>query len=155
MEILINYDYREEDMKRFDVLSLAKFVLESEEQPENTVVSINFVDNDAIHNLNRDFRGIDNPTDVLSFECDGIDDDFADIEDDGEFELGDIVVAPDIAVGQAKEYGVSFEEEIYLLVAHGLLHLCGFDHIEEDEARAMEQRERELLSAYLGHPFNV
>ncbi len=154
MEIAINYDYREEDMRAIDVLSLATFVLESENQPDTTLVSINFVDNDSIHALNNEFRGIDSPTDVLSFECDGIDEEFADLDED-EFELGDIVVAPDMAALQCIEYGVTFEEEVLLLVTHGLLHLCGYDHIEDDEAREMEQRERELLSAYLKRPFTV
>ena len=155
MEITVNYDYRKSDLEQIDVVSLASFVLESEEQPDSCSVSINFVDNDAIHSLNSQFRGIDAPTDVLSFECDGIEDDFAAFGDDETFELGDIIVAPDMAQLQSKEYGVTFEEEIYLLITHGLLHLCGYDHIEDDDAVVMEQREREILTAFLGRPFTV
>lgn len=155
MEIAINYDYREEDMRSLlDSEALAAFVIGEEGMPSDTEVSINFVTNEHIHELNRDYRGVDRPTDVLSFECDGYDG-----EDDGPlvegmgFELGDIVIAPDVAEKQAPEYGLSYSDEVSLLVTHGLLHLCGYDHMEEEEAQIMEARERELLSKFWGRPF--
>ena len=74
MEIQVNYDYREEDVSRVDIEGLAAFVIASENKPEKTEVSINFVDNDAIKELNNDYRGVDLVTDVLSFECDGVED---------------------------------------------------------------------------------
>ena len=64
------------------------------------------------------------------------------------YELGDIIIAPDVAAAQADEYGNSFEQEISLLLVHGLLHLCGYDHITDDEAEVMEGREKELLTAW-------
>lgn len=153
MDILVNYDYREDDMKNLlDIEKLAEFVISHEGKPDSTEVSISFVDNDSIHELNRDWRGVDRPTDVLSFECDGYDDDMP-VFDDEVFELGDIVIAPDVAEGQAPEYGLSFAHEMSLLVTHGLLHLCGYDHIDDDEAQEMEKRERELLSEFWGAPF--
>ncbi|MBE6472093.1 MAG: rRNA maturation RNase YbeY [Coriobacteriaceae bacterium] len=155
MEIAINYDYREADMRALlDVEALAELVISREGKPEDTEVSINFVTNEAIHELNRDFRDVDRPTDVLSFECDGYEgeDDLAPIEGMA-FELGDIVVAPDIAEAQAPEYGLAFADEVSLLVTHGLLHLCGYDHMEDDEAEEMEARERELLTEFWGRPF--
>lgn len=154
MDITINYDYRADDVQALiDVEALASFVIKQEECPESTEVSINFVTDEAIHELNRDFRGIDRPTDVLSFECDNLDDDFTAISPDEPYELGDIVIAVDIAERQAPEYGLTFSDEMCLLLTHGLLHLCGYDHMEDDEAREMEARETELLSEFLERPF--
>ena len=155
MDVQVNYEYREGDMRGLlDFERLARFVIEREGMPATTEVSITFVTDDAIHELNREWRGIDRPTDVLSFECDGVDDDVtaASVESMG-FELGDIVVAVDVAEGQAPEYGMSFADEVSLLVTHGLLHLCGYDHVEPAEAERMEARERELLGDFLGRPF--
>lgn len=154
MDIQVNFDYREDDMRALlDVERLAQFVISKEGNPESTEVSISFVTDDAIHELNRDWRDVDRPTDVLSFECDGFDDDMPVMQDEV-FELGDIVVAPDVAEAQAPLYGLSFEHEMSLLITHGLLHLCGYDHMEDDEAQAMEARERELLSEFWGVPFS-
>ena len=153
MEIQLNYEYREDDVKAtLDVLPLAQFVLERQDLPDTTEVSISFVDDATIHELNRTWRGIDRPTDVLSFECDGVDDDMP-MPDDEPYELGDIVIAVDVAEAQAPTYAMTLADEISLLVVHGLLHLCGYDHMEPEEAEEMEARERELLSAYYGREF--
>ena len=154
MDIAVNYDYREDDMRSLlDIEALAQLVIAREGKPDDTEVSINFVTDEAIHELNREYRGVDRPTDVLSFECDGFDDDMPVLADEA-FELGDIVIAPDVAEAQAPEYGLSFAHETSLLVTHGLLHLCGYDHMEEDEALKMEARERDLLSEFWGAPFS-
>ena len=156
MEVLVNYDYRGGDVKELlDVVALAEFVIRSEGKPETCEASISFVTDEAIHQLNREYRGIDRPTDVLSFECDNVQDDFATFTPVAEevYELGDIVIAPDIAQRQAPEYGLSFADEMSLLITHGLLHLCGYDHMDEGEALVMEARERELLSEFWGRPF--
>ena len=155
MEIQVNYEYRGDDVKRLlDVEKLARFVIERENMPESTEVSISFVDDSTIHELNREWRGIDRPTDVLSFECDGVEDELSGpAPDDMGFELGDVVVAMDVAERQAPEYGMTLSDELSLLVTHGLLHLCGYDHIEPDEAAEMENREREVLSEFWGRPF--
>ncbi|MBQ3301997.1 MAG: rRNA maturation RNase YbeY [Eggerthellaceae bacterium] len=153
MDIAVNYDYREDEMRNLvDVQKLAQFVIEREGKPESTEVSVNFVTDESIHELNRDYRGIDRPTDVLSFECDGYEGDVEFAEGDV-FELGDIVIAPDVAERQTAEFGTTFSDEISLLLVHGLLHLCGYDHMEDEEAEVMEARERELLTEYLGKPF--
>lgn len=155
MEIAVNYEYRESDVcNALDVEALATFVINAEEKPDDTEVSVNFVTNETIHDLNREYRGIDRPTDVLSFECDGYEDENDSPFVDGMgFELGDIVIAPDIAEKQAPEYGLTFAEELSLLITHGLLHLCGYDHMEDEEARIMESRETEILSAFWKRPF--
>lgn len=158
MDIQFNYEYREEELVGLPLQDLALFVLEHEDRPAHTEVSISFVDNDRIAELNGQYRGIDGPTDVLSFECDGADDDagFADIisDEDAVFELGDIVIAPDVAEAQCAEYGNTFEQELSLLLTHGLLHLCGYDHMEDDEAEVMEAREKELLSEWFHTEFD-
>ena len=74
MEITINADYREDALENVPVEKLATFVISSENKPESTEVSINFVDNESIKTLNNDYRGVDLVTDVLSFECDGVED---------------------------------------------------------------------------------
>lgn len=155
MDIQVNYDYREEDVKAlFDVEKLAAFVIGAEGKPASTEVSINFVTDDAIHELNRTYRGVDRPTDVLSFECDGFEgEDDLPLEEGMAFELGDIVVAVDVAERQAPEYEMSFADEMSLLITHGLLHLCGYDHMVAEEAEEMEARERELLSRFWNKPF--
>lgn len=111
---------------------------------DNVEVSITFVDNLEIHDLNRQYRGIDRPTDVLSFECDG------EINDDSETLaiLGDIVICPEVLASQAPEYGNTDKQELELLLCHGCLHLLGYDHIEDDEAYIMQAHEREILSAW-------
>jgi probable rRNA maturation factor len=159
MEILIDYKYKEDDVAPLEVSELAQFVLEAERVPPRADVSITFVDNDEMAELNEQFRGKIGPTDVLSFECDSIDDDMLPVvcaEDF--FELGDVIVAPDVARAQCELYENTFQEEIELLLVHGLLHLCGYDHIDDDEALEMEARERELLSAWRkthGRPANL
>ena len=154
MDIQVNYEYSEQAVKQaLDVEKLARFVITQEEKPSSTEVSISFVTDEAIHELNREYRGIDRPTDVLSFECDNLDDDFAPLGIDEPYELGDIVIAVDIARRQAPEYGLSFSDELILLITHGLLHLCGYDHMSDDEALEMETRECELLSSFWERPF--
>ena len=153
MEIAVNYEYREADVRNaLDVEALATFVINAEEKPDDTEVSVNFVTNETIHDLNREYRGIDRPTDVLSFECDGVEDDMPALAG-AAFELGDIVIAPDVAERQAPDYEMAFADEMSLLITHGLLHLCGYDHMEDEEARIMESRETEILSAFWKRPF--
>lgn len=149
MEILIDYRYREEDLVSLPLEELCRFILQQEEKPESSEVSVSFVDDEEIAELNEEYRGKIGPTDVLSFECDNIEDEMSGfgIEEDI-YELGDIVIAVDVAERQTKEFGTTFEEEITLLMVHGLLHLCGYDHIEDDEAEVMEAREAQLIAAW-------
>lgn len=157
MNIEINYSYRKDDLRKYPFGELALFTLMQEECPETTEVSVSFVDNEEMTKLNESYRGKVGPTDVLSFECDGLDDD--EFEEEGFYEgsmipedepylLGDIVIAPDIAEHQCVEFGNTFIDELNLLLVHGLLHLCGYDHLEDEEAREMEARELEILRAW-------
>lgn len=150
MEILVSYGHAREDMEPIPVADLAAFVLKAEGLPESTEASISFVDDGEMARLNAEYRGKEGPTDVLSFECDRIDDavSAAPQPADGIYELGDVIIAPDVARVQAASYGQSLSQEIELLAVHGLLHLCGYDHMEEGEAQVMEAREDELLRAW-------
>ena len=147
MDILISYRYREDDLAPLPLEELTRFGLESERRPAATEVSVSFVDDAVIAELNEKYRGKQGPTDVLSFECDGCGDG-PDAPEDGVFELGDVIIAPDVAERQTAEFATTFEEEISLLLVHGLLHLCGYDHVVDEEAEVMEAREAELLRAW-------
>ena len=155
MEIIIDIQHGEHMLQGIQLEELAVFTLKHEEIPDNTEVSISFVTDEEIAQLNAEYRGKEGPTDVLSFECDGLDDDMLLFEDDQfevpEFALGDIVIAPDVALKQSADYGTTFEQEISVLLVHGLLHLCGYDHIEDEDAAIMEPLEREILSAWFGY----
>ena len=117
-------------------------------------VALTFVDDEAIHELNRQYRGIDRPTDVLSFAMHETaedepeikmqppePDDMPDIPD----LLGDIVISVPRAMEQAQEYGHSFEREIGFLFVHGFLHLLGYDHESEEEERTMFAKQERIL----------
>lgn len=150
MKVHFNHDYRPEATEPLPLEELALMVLRHEEVPENTEVSVTFVDDKEIARLNEEYRGKVGPTDVLSFECDGLFDEMEDSEGAGAevFELGDIVIAVDVVERQAGGFGNTFEEEVSLMLVHGLLHLCGYDHIADDEAEVMEKREAEILEAW-------
>ena len=126
MDVQINYDYRGDDLKDMPLVELAQFVLDHQEKPQNTEVSLSFVTDEEIARLNEQYRGKEGPTDVLSFECDGVEDELSDMVPAGfgdVYELGDVVIAPDVAERQTHEFGTTFEQEVSLLFVHGLLHL--------------------------------
>ena len=106
-------------------------------------VSVSFVDDEEMRGLNRAWRDIDAPTDVLSFECDSPFDE--DIPEDEPVELGDVILAPGVIAAQAPQFDATPAEECRLMLVHGLLHLLGFDHLDDEEAAAMEEREAEIL----------
>jgi probable rRNA maturation factor len=124
---------------------LAADVLEAEGRRGE--LTLTFVDRDEIAALNAEHMGKDGPTDVLSFP---LDDESADAEfDDGiPLLLGDVVVCPDVAREQAPEHAGTLDDEVALLVVHGVLHVLGHDHAEPDETAVMRARELELLTAH-------
>ncbi|MBE6469574.1 MAG: rRNA maturation RNase YbeY [Coriobacteriaceae bacterium] len=108
-------------------------------------VSVAIVTDEEIRELNRDWRGIDAVTDVLSFECDSP---FGDEVPAGEVvEVGDVILAPGRIAEQAPRFGGDAADEFRLMLVHGVLHLLGHDHMQEGEALAMEARELEVLRA--------
>lgn len=107
--------------------------------------SIIIVDNSYIHKLNKEYRGIDRVTDVISF---ALEDDKSMIIPDEIRLLGDIYISIDKAKEQAEEYGHSLERELCFLSVHGLYHLLGYDHETEEEAEVMFKKQEEVLMKY-------
>lgn len=145
----------------FDEKKIATDVIEAaldyEKCPYEVEISLLLTDNNGIHQMNKEFRGIDRPTDVLSFpnvdysapaEFDGIEEMVEDYfePDTGELCLGDIVISIEKVYEQAKEYGHTPLREYAFLIAHSMLHLLGYDHLEPEEAKVMEQKQEEILS---------
>lgn len=118
--------------------------LDYEGYDDDYEVSLSFVDNKEIHELNKEFRGIDRPTDVLSFPMLSEEDEF-DIELE-EVSLGDIVVSLERAFEQSMDYNHSFEREVCFLVCHSMFHLLGYDHDTEENTKEMRQKEEYTLS---------
>lgn len=105
--------------------------------------SVIIVDNEKIHEINKQYRGIDRPTDVISFA----------LEEDENYEvkerlLGDIYISIDKVYEQAKEYNHSVKRELFFLVTHGFLHLLGYDHMEKDEEEEMFSLQEKILDSY-------
>ena len=123
---------------------ISKAILLSEGSAE-AEVSLTLVDDARIHELNRDYRGVDRPTDVLSFALQEEGEDEPDILDYEDEMLGDIIISVEKARAQASEYGHSFERELVYLAVHGTLHLLGYDHMEEEDKVIMRQQEEAVM----------
>lgn len=131
------------------------FVMDYMDCPYEADVSLLLTTDSEIHQINREQRNIDKPTDVLSFPmndfCTAGDFDWLEEADDsfepdtGELLLGDIVISTDHIKAQAKEFGHSEKREFAFLVVHSLLHLIGYDHMTEDDAKIMEDLQRDIL----------
>ena len=138
--------------------SVMEEVLTSENCPYEAQVNLLITDNDGIQEYNRQFRDKDMPTDVLSFPmipfrteadfsvAEEAEADYFD-PDTGELILGDIIISVDRVKEQAESYGHSQKREFAFLVAHSMLHLCGYDHMEEDEAKVMEAKQEQVLAS--------
>lgn len=123
--------------------------------PYEPEVSLLLTMNQEIHQINLENRGIDRPTDVLSFPMNEFEvpGDFSGFEDDptafqpesGELLLGDIVISKEKVLEQAEEYGHSVEREYVFLIVHSMLHLMGYDHIEESDRIIMEKKQNEIM----------
>jgi probable rRNA maturation factor len=104
------------------------------------------VDDAAIRELNKQYRGVDAPTDVLAFpQLEG-----EDLSAEGELAIGDVVISVETADRQARDQGCSLEEELDLLVVHGILHLLGYDHETPEDEQRMFQRQNELVGRHVG-----
>lgn len=131
-------------------------VLDYAECPYECEVNLLLVDNDIIQEINNDTRGINKPTDVLSFPNNEFDipGDFTCVEeldgafepDSGELILGDIVISQDKVISQAEEFGHSITRELAFLIVHSLLHLIGYDHMEEDDRLIMEEKQKDIMN---------
>ncbi len=157
----INIEYEAEKKLELPYEEIIRDIVEAsldhEKCPYEAEVNVVLTDNPGIQEINRDYRQIDAPTDVLSFPMVDYEteSDFDHVEDavedyfnpeTGELMLGDIIISVDKVEEQADKYGHSEKRELAFLVAHSMLHLCGYDHMEDEERVRMEERQREILS---------
>ncbi|MDM5302539.1 rRNA maturation RNase YbeY [Bacillus subtilis] len=137
----------EEMLKEVD--HLLQFAAEREGVQDQAEVSVTIVTNEDIQQINKEYRGKDAPTDVISFA----------LEEEGEGEveilgaemppvLGDIIISADRTREQAEEYNHSFKRELGFLAVHGFLHLLGYDHMTKEEEEEMFTKQKDLLDAY-------
>lgn len=132
------------DIKELDILK--DFINYASEKLslKNVMFNVIIIDNDSIHKINKEYRGIDRPTDVITFA----------LEDNKKIDtpevriLGDIYISYDKVISQAKEYGHSIKRELCFLGVHGLLHLLGYDHMNEKDEEEMFSLQKELLDSY-------
>lgn len=141
VEIINNY---KKEIKEIDILkdfinySLDKLSL------KNVMFNVIIVDNESIHKINKEYRNVNRPTDVITFA----------LEDDKVIDtpcvrvLGDIYISYDKVISQAEEYGHSTKREICFLAIHGLLHLLGYDHMTKEDEEKMFKLQKELLNSY-------
>ncbi|CAN2250191.1 MULTISPECIES: rRNA maturation RNase YbeY [Bacillus] len=132
-----------------EVENLLQFAAEREGVQDQAEVSVTIVTNEDIQQINKEYRGKDAPTDVISFA----------LEEEGEGEveivgaeippvLGDIIISADRTREQAEEYNHSFKRELGFLAVHGFLHLLGYDHMTKEEEEEMFTKQKDLLDAY-------
>ncbi len=145
--ILVDYakpEYRKSAPAK-EVSAFLKAVC-SEEGIDGAEFSVTFIDEEEMHGLNRQYRGIDDSTDILSFAAQDGNDEFAFISGPRRFRnLGDILICPEIFARNAEEFGVSFDEELHRLLIHGVLHLNGMDHKSNDASEPMLRHQEDIL----------
>lgn len=152
VEVVFDFDYEALAEK------VVNFAIEHENFPYEAEVNLTLTDNDGIHEVNQMYRGIDAPTDVLSFPMLSYEEagDFSALEEDyednfnpdtGEIMLGDIVISVDRVREQANAYGHSEMREYAFLIVHSMLHLFGYDHMTPEDAPLMEAKQKEILDA--------
>lgn len=142
---------KQEDINTID--QLLQFAADHLELQEDTEMSVTFMDNAAIQVINRDYRGKDMPTDVISFALEEQGEQELPIIFDEEMEqlprnLGDIMISIEKAKEQAEDYGHSYERELGFLAVHGFLHINGYDHMTPEDEKEMFGLQKEILDAY-------
>ena len=134
-------DLKEDKVEYLDELKEFLINVCHDEKLDNVMFNVIIVDNEKIHEINKEYRGIDRPTDVISFA----------LEDDKSFNrsdiriLGDIYISIDKVFEQADTYGHSFRRELSFLTVHGILHLLGYDHMIEEDEKIMFSKQDEIL----------
>jgi probable rRNA maturation factor len=159
MDVLIE-NHTDEELQPDELAELAGFVVEHAANAEVSELSISFVNIAAITELNAEYRDQPQPTDVLSFECDfgeggagGVDGEEGQWPQDGDQPrlLGDIVICPEVAREHAVRDDVTFTEELWILIIHGILHLFGYNHEDGVKASEMEDMEDRLIESWALH----
>ncbi|MFG5921661.1 rRNA maturation RNase YbeY [Sneathia vaginalis] len=147
LDLDITYDV-DEVLEYYDedrIREYVEYILKNEKEYFNDktyYVSFMLTNNEVIHKINKEYRGVDRPTDVISFA-------YNETENVGPVEVvGDIIISIDKVREQAKEYGHSDKREFFYLLTHGMLHILGYDHIKDDERKIMREKEERYLDAY-------
>lgn len=152
--MILNIDFLDETNEVQDehielVEKLLQHAAKVEKIEEGSEVSITFVTNEAIHEINREYRDKDQPTDVISFALEEMGEGEVEIIGEGIPRiLGDIIISTDRTREQAEEYGHSFERELGFLAVHGFLHLLGYDHMTEQDEKEMFSKQDEILRSF-------
>ena len=152
-EVEVQFDFDDEKLAE----EVVSFCMEHEDFPYEAEINLTLTDNEGIHEINRMYREIDRPTDVLSFpmlsyeqagDFSGLEEDYDDNfnPDTGEIMLGDIVISIDKVREQAQSYGHSEKREFAFLIVHSMLHLFGYDHMKPEEAAEMEEKQNMILN---------
>lgn len=135
----------EENIKEIETVKEVLYSALEKERLEGVVFNLIIVDNKYIHKLNKDYRGIDRVTDVITF---ALEDEDSVVVPSEERILGDIYISLEKAKEQAEEYNHSLLRELSFLAVHGFYHLLGYDHVTKEEERVMFAKQEEVLSAY-------
>ncbi|UYY97340.1 rRNA maturation RNase YbeY [Peribacillus frigoritolerans] len=131
------------------VESILQFAARKENIENDTELSVTFVDNDRIREINKEYRHKDSATDVISFALEEMGEDEVEIVGaEMPRMLGDIIISIERTKEQAEEYGHSFDRELGFLALHGFLHLLGFDHMNEEDEKVMFTKQKEILEEY-------
>ncbi len=152
--MILNIDFLDEtNVVKEEHIDLVEKLLQHaakvEQIEEGSEVSITFVTNEAIHEINREYRDKDQPTDVISFALEEMGEGEIQIIGEGiPRVLGDIIISTDRTREQAEEYGHSFERELGFLAVHGFLHLLGYDHMTEEDEKEMFGKQDEILGSF-------
>jgi probable rRNA maturation factor len=132
-----------------DFYEIAKRTWKVLERNDDVSFAVIFIDDEEIHVMNREYRGVDRPTDVITF---ALQDEMSELEsmyEEIEQELGDIFISVDTAKRQAEEYGHSLRREVCFLFTHGLLHLLGYDHMTEEDEKVMFALQDTILDGWV------
>ncbi len=166
IEVFVADEQTDQPVDTMQWVRLATHVLEAEGVRDDCELSMLFVDEEVMAGLNKQFHGKDGPTDVLAFPIDEDPIEGGRSPDSGgsgpgysppepgdmPMMLGDVVVCPAVAHRNAPDHAGTYVDELALLIVHGILHLMGMDHLDDDEAEAMEKREQELLDRFHRQP---
>lgn len=142
IEVFIQVD---EEIEELETVEKVLYSAIKKEKLENVFFNLIIVDNKYIHELNKTYRKIDRETDVITF---ALEDEDSLVLPSEERILGDIYISIDKAKAQAKEYGHSLLRELSFLAVHGFYHLLGYDHMNDEDAKVMFEKQEEVLSAY-------
>lgn len=129
-----------------EINRLLNFAYEKLEAEADAEISVSFVDSESIRGINHQYRDKNEVTDVISFAME--DDEFNLIHEDAPRTLGDIIISTDCAKEQADDYGHSYRRELLFLSLHGFLHLLGYDHMNDEDEKEMNQTQDEILNAF-------